>query len=128
VLALNDFLVILVMQHKHHRGSRHHKHPFAKKITHDSFPRGGYLLVHYPYAKNIYSSNNNLIDERSTSQEEMDNNLIDVLTSDLRASPQVLSVGGYRHSNKSKRNADKLPLEHCCTDENGDTCDHYFCH
>lgn len=102
----------------------HHRHPF-KKITHPSFPKGGYILVQYPLAHRILSTNNNQLDENSLSNELLSNDI----SNDAYISHDIsnnVSVNKHRHSVKSKRYADPININYCCSDER--TCAKHNCH
>jgi hypothetical protein len=129
---LNYFLVSFFTARHHH-----HRHPYSKKITHQSFPKGGYLLVHYPFAQHIFSSNNHQISnslhdsDTSNGIEEMSN---DILTQDMESR----SSSSHRHADsmknkynlKFKRNANANPvmIEACCTNPPQDSCKIHHCH
>lgn len=109
---------------------RHHRHPFAKKITHSRFPKGGYILVHYPLAHRIFSSNRNQLDENTISSELLSNDL----SNDVRM--QYETVGHinndsvkHKYISKFKRDAiaDPMDIELCCSHSTRDECSKLNC-
>lgn len=115
---------------RHH----HHRHPYSKKITHQSFPDGGYLLVHYPFAQHIFSSNNNQIsnslhdnDFSNSNDEEMSN---DIVTQDIGSSSHKHGETlKNKYNLKFKRNAAASPVmvEACCSNPPQDSCKIHHC-
>lgn len=115
-----------VKRHRHY----HHRQPFAKKLTHSKFPRGGYLLVHYPFASKLFSSNRNQIDD-SFWDGDIENDVManDILTEDMKSTNDFPSIPHMKnkHGLRFSREADILAIEHCCEHPNEDTCGHHLC-
>lgn len=120
---------------RHH----HHRHPFAKKLTHSNFPSGGYILVHYPLAHHIFASNQNELVENSLNSESNDLPN-DILMHDVSppTSPPIDSSTLSRRHNASiknkynmkfKRNADadKFFIEPCCSHSSQNSCSKLYC-
>ena len=102
----------------------------AKKLTHPKFPSGGYLLIHYPHAHSIYSSNNNQILENSS--EEISN---DILTQDMNHDAhhvvkrrthgkQARNKFNAKHKRNTNASSEKPVGAACCRQ----SCDDLFCH
>lgn len=112
----------------------------ARKITSSQFPVGGYLLIHYPFAKHLFSSRSNEITESNSNtfdlimSNEISNQIIsnnnDVSNEiDSRNSKENGNLKN-RYSMKFKRNASKnldTIIENCCPGAPNDNCGKYFC-
>lgn len=129
-------LHLFAASHHHH----HHRHPFAKKkLTHSHFPKGGYILVHYPTAHHHkVASNQNKLIENSLSSESVSNDLPnDILPHDINllqdsSLPNRRAVDShkYKYTMKFKRNAEadtRINIEYCCEHSPQDSCDKDFC-
>lgn len=116
----------------------HRSFLIAQKITSSKFPEGGYLLIHYPFAKHLFSTRRNDIIE-SNSHHTFDlitSNEIDNVEEDISNEIRVRQSrenGNLKnkYSMKFKRNAQSIEnmenmiIEHCCASDND--CGKYFC-
>lgn len=123
--SLPCFSILIAARHHHHR------HSLSKKLTHSQFPKGGYLLVHYPLADRIIFSRNNRINEKGHSSEHLSNDIsndtvenYETTTTTRRNSYSVKK----RYIMKFKRDADPNYLEHCCSESAPEECTKLYCH
>jgi hypothetical protein len=109
----------------------------ARKITASHFPEGGYLLIHYPFAKYLFSSSEN--NEIEQSRERFDLIISNEISNDINSddSNEIVPRNSRNsdlknnHNFKFKRSTstqdDKGFLEHCCTKPINHACERYFC-
>lgn len=112
---------------KHHQ----HRHSFAKKLTHTHFPKGGYIIVHYPLAHHIFASNQNQLDGKALSSESGSNEFFnDIPSNDINLLQDSSTTPTRRHNDsvknkyimKFKRNINDDELFACCRRSPRDSC------